>query len=432
MARIHTTRVEDAHRLLVERVAASRYIAKSARLRDLLVYLCDRVLEEGAAEIHEQEVGHKVFGRPQDYDTGSDNTVRVHASMLRKRLEQYFATDGRDETVVIEIPKGNYALVFRERPPAEPANPAPDALPSGAPPHRDARLYILAFFALAFALSTAYLLFRARADQPAASAGFVRKPAVRLFWSRFLQPGRRTDMVLDDAVFALYQELGGRPIGLSEYFDRSYLRKLDEYGDASKLDRKTAEDVILRRYSSYAATSFFWKLFDIAGPLRQQSTIHFARDYSFRELKANNAVLVGNARSNPWVEPFEARLGLRWEYNAALGIYSPVDTWAPAAGRDRFRISVNPGEPRDGYVMLALLPALGGNGSVLIVSGTGGSAINAGAEFLGDDRALAQLQKLLPASKDGQFPCFEALLRVMSRRSLPRDVAVALCRAPRL
>jgi hypothetical protein len=68
---------------------------RSARLRDLLVYLTTRVLEDEVFEIHEQEVGHKVFGRPANYDTGSDNIVRVHAAMLRKRLEQYFAEEAR-------------------------------------------------------------------------------------------------------------------------------------------------------------------------------------------------------------------------------------------------------------------------------------------------------------------------------------------------
>src|SRR5215831_6343747 len=102
-------------RKLVERVAASRHLAKSARLRDLLIYLSDRVLNESVSEIHEQEIGHRVFGRPRDYDTGADNIVRVHASTLRKRLEQYFAGEGAAEPLILEIPKGNYAPVFRKR-----------------------------------------------------------------------------------------------------------------------------------------------------------------------------------------------------------------------------------------------------------------------------------------------------------------------------
>ncbi|HEV2687863.1 MAG TPA: hypothetical protein VGV35_04890, partial [Bryobacteraceae bacterium] len=78
--RVNEAKVDEQRRLLIERVAASRYITKSARLRDLLLYLAERAAE-GSGEIHEQEIGHKVFGRPSDYDTGSDNIVRVHASM---------------------------------------------------------------------------------------------------------------------------------------------------------------------------------------------------------------------------------------------------------------------------------------------------------------------------------------------------------------
>jgi hypothetical protein len=99
---------------LIDRISQSRYIAKSARLRDLLVYLCDRVIIGGAAEIHEQEVGHAVFERPKNHDTALDNIVRVHASTLRK-TRAVFAEEGRDEPIVIELPKGNYAPDFRER-----------------------------------------------------------------------------------------------------------------------------------------------------------------------------------------------------------------------------------------------------------------------------------------------------------------------------
>jgi hypothetical protein len=59
--RVNGTKTDESRKLLVERVAASRYISKSARLHDLLLYLCERVLEGYAGEIHEQEVGHKVL-----------------------------------------------------------------------------------------------------------------------------------------------------------------------------------------------------------------------------------------------------------------------------------------------------------------------------------------------------------------------------------
>jgi hypothetical protein len=105
----------DEQKALLQRVTWSRQIEKSARIRDFLVFVCERTLQVPAAELHEQEIGCRVFGRPADYDTTADNIVRVTASQARKKLEQYFATEGAAEPVILEIPKGGYTPVFRER-----------------------------------------------------------------------------------------------------------------------------------------------------------------------------------------------------------------------------------------------------------------------------------------------------------------------------
>jgi hypothetical protein len=56
--------IVDARRLLAERHAASKYLNRSAHLRALLLYLTQRAIEDENGEVHEQEVGHNVFGRP--------------------------------------------------------------------------------------------------------------------------------------------------------------------------------------------------------------------------------------------------------------------------------------------------------------------------------------------------------------------------------
>jgi hypothetical protein len=394
----------------LERVAASRYFSKSARLRDLLVFLCDHSVED---EIHEQEIGHRVFGRPKDYDTSSDNIVRVHASMLRKRLEQYFAEEGAGEPVVIEIPRGNYAPVFREReiePIVEPPRP-PHA------PSRDWRLPALALLAAALAVTTAVLLLRiARPSATIARSG----PTVQVFWSQVYRGGQNTDIVLDDAGLGLYQELAGKNLALSDYFDRSYMRGIEQ-GDQSA--------IATRRQSSYSNSSFLWKLFQILGPLTARTNVVFARDYTFRALKSDNAILLGNLHSNPWMEPFLAHTGLRWQYDKSTGTYFPVDTW-PGPEPGIFRDS-GAQQGHEGYCAITLLPNLGGSGNVLIVTATGGSAFNAAADFLGDEPAMARLRHSLPAGKDASFPYFEALVRVKGRSSLPKDAVVVVSRVTR-
>ena len=408
-------KVADERRLLVERVASSRYVNRSARLHDMLLYLADRVLDEDAGEIHEQEVGHRVFGRPADYDTAADNIVRVHASMLRKRLELYFASEGATEPMILEIPKGNYAPVFRERGEVLHEHDEAEAItPVIVPlqPHADWRIWSLAAIAILFAGTTAVLLVRA----PSAKTAEVsdrRGATVRQFWSQIFRPGRTTDIVLDDAAVGLYQELSGKSFSLSDYFDRSYLRGLPG---------SQANDIVLRRQSSAASMGFLWKLRDQGGG---NSLLRFARDYTFRELKADNAVLLGNTRSNPWIQAFENRMAVRWQFDSTAGVYYPVDG---STGKSYQTASA--GEAHEGYFSAALLPNLGGTGSVLIVGGTGGSAIGAGADFLADEAAMSGLRRKLPQGKDKIFPFFEALVRVKARGAAPKEDVVVIARLP--
>jgi len=111
------TVVPAGSRELLQRVAASHQFEKSKRLRDLLLYLGERGLQDPGCVLHEQEIGVDVFGRQPDYDTSHDTLVRVQISQLRKKLQEFFQTEGRGEPLIIDIPKGSYVPVFR--PPAD-------------------------------------------------------------------------------------------------------------------------------------------------------------------------------------------------------------------------------------------------------------------------------------------------------------------------
>src|SRR5665213_4293126 len=105
----------DERRALIERVAGSAQFRRSARLRDFLLYVGGQSLKDGCPEIHEQEIGAKVFGRTSSYDRSQDNIVRVNATELRKRIELYFATVGAHESLIFEMPRGGYKLIFLRR-----------------------------------------------------------------------------------------------------------------------------------------------------------------------------------------------------------------------------------------------------------------------------------------------------------------------------
>src|SRR5580704_16673822 len=86
-----TTTPPTEWRDLLHRVAAAPRFQKSKRLRELLLDLGERSLQDPAYILREQEIGVDVFGRSADYDTSHDTLVRVQVSQLRKKLQEYFS-----------------------------------------------------------------------------------------------------------------------------------------------------------------------------------------------------------------------------------------------------------------------------------------------------------------------------------------------------
>lgn len=95
------------------KVLASPSFAGAVRLQQFLRFAVEETLEGRAGEIKETVVAMRVFGRRGDFDSRSDSVVRVQATYLRKRLREYYQAEGASDGVVIELPPGTYAPVFR-------------------------------------------------------------------------------------------------------------------------------------------------------------------------------------------------------------------------------------------------------------------------------------------------------------------------------
>jgi len=122
------TEAVGCHEELVRRVAASVTFAKSPRLRAFFLHVCRCALEDKPEEATEQQIGIYVYERHPGYNPNDDNIVRSQARILRMKLEHHFANEGKNEPIVITIPKGQYLPIFETRvaeKPARPENPEP-------------------------------------------------------------------------------------------------------------------------------------------------------------------------------------------------------------------------------------------------------------------------------------------------------------------
>jgi hypothetical protein len=84
----------------------------SARSRAFLRFVVEEALAGRQDMLKERTIGVAVLGKPSDYDTGADSTVRVRANEVRKRLAAHYDQAAPKAGIRIELPLGTYAPRF--------------------------------------------------------------------------------------------------------------------------------------------------------------------------------------------------------------------------------------------------------------------------------------------------------------------------------
>ncbi len=125
-------------RAALGRVAASAAFTASPRMQDFLRYVVEETLAGRGDEIKGYSLALEVFRRGDSFDPANNSVVRVEAARLRRTLTAYYDGEGRDDPVIIGIPKGGYVPDFQARSngasapepePSAPAATAPMAIP---------------------------------------------------------------------------------------------------------------------------------------------------------------------------------------------------------------------------------------------------------------------------------------------------------------
>jgi len=96
----------------IRAVTHSNLFTHAPRNATLLEYLCNKVLLGRQDEIKESMIALEVFDRRSKFDDKKDAIVRVEAHRLRQRLAKYYATEGSQHRVMIQLAPGGYIPKF--------------------------------------------------------------------------------------------------------------------------------------------------------------------------------------------------------------------------------------------------------------------------------------------------------------------------------
>lgn len=102
-----------AIRQQLDGILGSRTFQAAERLKRFLNFTVVETLAGRSDQLKEYVVAVNVFGKEESFDARTDPLVRVQARRLRARLARYYRDEGQEDQIVIDLPKGGYAPVFR-------------------------------------------------------------------------------------------------------------------------------------------------------------------------------------------------------------------------------------------------------------------------------------------------------------------------------
>jgi hypothetical protein len=400
---------------LIERIAASEHFRRSARLRDFLLYVGRQSLTDHAAELNEQDIGAHVFGRDAGYDRSQDNIVRVNATELRKRIEHYFSTDGAEEVLVLEIPRGGYRPIFHRRDSgnntivgpvvmsaADHVHAAEPVMAAAAP--MEAKRTNIAKFAWPIAcsilLAVSIMLYVQKSALEKRIDPLSGKPAVAAFWNNFVGNRQQVDLVLPDDSMSVVEDITNRPISLGDYINHNF--GIDAAGLSA--DRQLdARQVLGHNLVTFGGLRAEERVASVI-PHNIITKTWLSHYYSPDLINSDNVVLIGGEKANPWVHLFDDKLNFVTSYDYDKNHpHGFVSNAKPQPG-EQARYDTG----GFGYSVLAYVPNLAHTSNVIILAGTDSDATGAAAEFLLSEEKMENFAKMLHVTK---LPYFEILLR---------------------
>lgn len=184
----------------VQRVLHSPQFRRSPKLQRFLELICDYHFQGRPSEITEYMIATEAFGKGESFDSTHDSLVRVQAREARRRLREYYQSEGSGSALVLDIPLGSYAPVFSSNGHGPATNHRP-SLPLWKRPFLSSAALLAVTLAVSAALLvTAYRERRQLINSPALASGSigVQRPRVAKLWNRFLDSDVPTVLVLSN------------------------------------------------------------------------------------------------------------------------------------------------------------------------------------------------------------------------------------------
>jgi hypothetical protein len=400
----------------IQRLVNSELLHGSESLCKLLRYLADRAIDFPGIPAKEYQIAIEVFGRRPNFDSRLDSTVRVQTGRLRSKLSEYYAEQGKDDPIIVEIPKGIYMVTFVHRESEAPEAPAPVvAAPAPADSLRETRQgswisgaadiwkRLALLFAGLFLVASAGILFLILTKpQPYASLDSeTLSPELRDFWKVFVTSPAAPWVIFSNAAFI------GRPETGLRYFD----------------PKTDSPEHILDHYTGVGEVLAIHELDRTFALLHHELRVKRGRLLSLDDAKNSNLIFVGSPAENlslrdwPSTQDFVFRRVTEGPRKGDISIANI----RPQPGEQSTYLGTAQVPIKEDFALIALARGINPEYYVLVLAGTSTIGTGAAVEYVCHANTLRTLIEAIKHAHGSPGKPFEAILDVHIAGGVPME-----------
>jgi len=440
---LHSTSVTREEKLeQLEKVLQCRALQGSESLRAFLRFVGQKAIDNQDHDLKEYTIATEVFGRNSDYNSRIDSVVRVQASRLRTKLQEYYATEGKGDKIIIDLPKGHYSPVFSHlqdaNGSAHTADLEPEVAAPVAAPHRSSRwqlkaavigstllALILGWLAINYR-SEALRLKGSLAKEAAASA---ERQAAFPLWGDLLQSPEPFLVVFSNTLFQGTAEEGMK-----------LLKSLDSPGSSlgspaipQELNAAEKKGPVIEHYTGTGEVMGVYFLGDFFTRVKHPFRVKRSLLLTWDDLKTENLVVLGSPAENLFLRDLPQKQDFLFrpmKDEKQKNTFGLINT-KPKEGEQPTYIAKQDGPSRsqisEDYAVVSLLQGLDQKTRLLILAGITTLGTQAAAEYVSRPEYVKDLITHLNTAPPGAPPklptYYQVLVKVKVNGGVPVQVS---------